>query len=171
MNTQTMILGFLMRSSMTGYEIKKRFSLSFAFFSGLSYGSLYPALKKMEQQGLITMKLEIQDGAPNKKVYTITDQGREEFLKALRSPMELGRLKSEYLTRLFFFADIEPDERAAIATSHLEAIRQTRAQLEAAKPEIDKRADHFQKLCFEFGLRFFDDLANNIAQTIVDLEP
>ncbi len=171
MNAQTMILGFLMRSSMTGYEIKKRFSFSFAFFSGLSYGSIYPALKNMEQKGLITMKLEIQDGAPNRKVYTITDQGKNGFLKELKTPADLGRLKSEYLPKLFFFADLEPRERRDIAARHLEVIHQAHTELEAARPEIERNADHFQKLCFEFGLRFFEDFAANVAKTIKDMEP
>ncbi len=50
MNIQTLILGFLMKRSMTGYELKNAFSLSFSFFSGFSYGSIYPALKRMEQE-------------------------------------------------------------------------------------------------------------------------
>ena len=83
MDAKAIILGFLMQKSMTGYELKKAFSISFSFFSGLSYGSIYPALKKMEQQGLITMRMEIQEGLPNKKIYTITKLGREKFLSQL----------------------------------------------------------------------------------------
>ena len=48
MDVQSVLLGFLMRSSMTGYDLRKAFSMSFSFFSGLSYGSIYPSLKKME---------------------------------------------------------------------------------------------------------------------------
>ena len=67
MDVKNIILGFLMYGSMTGYELKKFFSISFSFFSGLSYGSIYPALRKMEKEGLITMRLEVQDGAPNRR--------------------------------------------------------------------------------------------------------
>ena len=104
MSAQFIVLGFLSLKSMTGYEIKKNFSFSFSFFSGLSFGSIYPALKKLEDKGLITMRMEIQDGAPNRKIYTITEQGREEFLGQLRSPILLEKGKSTFLTRLFFFA-------------------------------------------------------------------
>ena len=62
MDVKTIILGFLMDNSMTGYELKKAFSISFSFFSGISYGSIYPALKKMEGEGLITMIHQIADG-------------------------------------------------------------------------------------------------------------
>ena len=105
MDVKTMLLGFLMNSSMTGYEIKKRFSLSFSFFSGLSYGSIYPALRKLEQEGLITLKVEIQDGSPNRKVYTITDEGRKVFLENLRAPFALEQPKMAFLARLFYLLD------------------------------------------------------------------
>ena len=104
MDVQSILLGFLMRKSMTGYEMNKAFSISFSFFSGLSYGSIYPALKKMERRGLITMELEIQDGAPNRKVYTITEAGRQAFFEALKAPPVPERYKAAFLMRLFFFS-------------------------------------------------------------------
>src|SRR5208337_2071589 len=104
MDVQSVLLGFLMRSSMTGYDLRKAFSISFSFFSGLSYGSIYPNLKKMESRGLISKQFEIQDGAPNRKVYTITEAGKRAFLDALRSPFVPEQpKKSAFCMRLFFF--------------------------------------------------------------------
>jgi DNA-binding PadR family transcriptional regulator len=166
MDVQSILLGFLMGKSMTGYELKKSFSLSFSFFSGLSYGSIYPALKKMERQGLISKRLEIQDGIPNRKVYTITDAGRESFLNSLKAPFASEQPKNSFLMRLFFFAHLSTDERMGIALRQLDSVEQMSAQLEAIQPEIKARADHFQYLCFQFGVRFFKDLACNLSQVI-----
>ncbi len=166
MDVQSVLLGFLMRNSMTGYDLKKAFSLSFSFFSGLSYGSIYPALKKMESQGLVSKRTEIQDGAPNRKIYTITDAGRRAFLESLRSPLTPDRPKSPLLMKLFFFAHLSPDEREAIAAKYLDLIDELRAQLEVARPAIEAHADWFQYQCFQFGLRFFEDLASNISKVI-----
>ncbi len=166
MDVKSMLLGFLMYGSMTGYELKKFFSISFSFFSGLSYGSIYPALKKMEEEGLITMRLEVQEGAPNKKIYTITDAGRDAFLRALKEPFEFERSKNPFLTRLFFFAHLTPKERIMSTVSYLESVKLVQKELQAAKPEIETHADKFQYLCFQFGLRFFDDLAGNISQIL-----
>jgi DNA-binding PadR family transcriptional regulator len=161
-----MLLGFLMHKSMTGYELKKVFSLSFSFFSGLSYGSIYPALKKMEREGLITMRLEIQEGAPNRKVYTMTEKGKKAFLDALKAPFHFERPKNEFLTRLFFFAELSAEERVDAATRYLEWIKMGQAALEAARPEIEARADRYQQLCFEFGVRFFRDLVLNVSEVL-----
>jgi DNA-binding PadR family transcriptional regulator len=170
MDVKSIILGFLMYGSMTGYELKKFFTLSFSFFSGLSYGSIYPALKGMEKEGLISMRMEVQDGAPNRKVYTITDTGRRAFIESLQSPIAFERHRSAFLTRLFFFAHLSPEERLGSATRYLDSVREVQAELESAVPQIDAHADRFQKLCYEFGRRFFDDLSRNISQVVKDLE-
>lgn len=170
MDVQAVLLGFLMRNSMTGYDLKKAFSMSFSFFSGLSYGSIYPALKKMEKLGLISKRLEIQDGAPNRKVYTITEAGKAAFLEALRSPLAQEQPKSAFLMRLFFFAHLSPEERRAIVTNYLGFVEQVHTCMESARPAIEARADRFQYLCFEFGLRFFSDLTRNLSQVMDALE-
>ena len=170
MDIKTMILGFLMHGSMTGYELKKRFSLSFSFFSALSYGSIYPALKKLEQEGWITLKVEVQDGSPNRKVYTITDSGREVFLENLRKPFDLERQKSAFLARLFFFAHLTREERLTTANRYLESIKEMQKTLVAVEPEIRDRADEFQYLSYRFGIRFFDDLARNVKQVVQEME-
>jgi DNA-binding PadR family transcriptional regulator len=170
MDARSMLLGFLMDGSKTGYELRKRFSLSFSFFSGLSYGSIYPALKKMEKQGLVSMRVEIQDGAPNRKIYTITEAGTEAFVEALRAPFDLERPKSTFLTRLFFFSHLSPEERQATAARHLESIQQVRRRLQAIEPDVKGRADKHQYLCYRFGLRFFEDLGRNVSDIVRELE-
>jgi DNA-binding PadR family transcriptional regulator len=169
MDVQSVLLGFLMKTSMTGYDLKKVFSMSFSYFSGLSYGSIYPALKKMEKQGLISKQLEIQDGAPNRKVYTITQAGKSAFLDALRSPLPFEMPKNTFLMKLFFFAYLPQDERRACAIRHLNSIEELRAQLESARPEIEAHADPFQYFCFDMGLRFYRDMAGYVSDLIAML--
>ncbi|MDQ7785772.1 MAG: PadR family transcriptional regulator [Desulfomonilaceae bacterium] len=170
MDIQSVLLGFLMRHSLTGYDLKKAFSLSFAFFSGLSYGSIYPALKKMEKNGLITKQVEIQDGAPNRKVYTITEAGRKAFLSSLKSPLPPVEPKNAFLMRLFFFAHLPPKVRKSVASKHLKSVKELNARLESIRPCVAGRADRFQYLCFEFGLRSLSDMARNISHVIDAME-
>jgi len=170
MDVKSIILGFLMYKGMTGYELKKFFSISFSFFSGFSYGAIYPALKKMDEEGLITMRPEIQDGVPNRKVYTITPKGKEVFLHSLRGPMPFEKQRSPFLTRLFFFAHLSPEERIRNARQYLASVEEVQRTLEATRREIEAHADPFQLLCFEFGVRFHRDLTENISETIKALE-
>lgn len=170
MDAQTMLLGFLMTGGRTGYELKKAFAISFSFFSDLSYGSIYPALKKMEKAGWVTMAVAVQDGSPNRKIYTITDAGRTAFMAELRAPFQLERFKNAFLTRLFFFSHLTPEERLAAAVKHLAAVQQAYEALKAVESEVASRADKFQFLCYRFGLRLFEDLTRNVAEIVDALE-
>ena len=170
MDVKSILLGFLMFSPMTGYDLKKFFNISFSFFSGLSYGSIYPSLKKMQEEDLVTVQTEIQDGLPNRKVYTITAKGREVFLNTLKSPFELERQRSAFLTHLFFFTHLTHQERIAKVKGYLQSINMLQEQLELAEPQIEAHADNYQRLCFEFGSRFYQDLAKNISNVIAALD-
>ena len=170
MDVKTILLGSLFDKSMSGYDLKKLFSRSFAFFSGLSYGSIYPALKKLKQEGLITMKLELQESAPNRKVYTITEAGKEAFLQSLKSPLHIERYKDPLLMRMFFFAHLSKKERLDAAYDYLDQIKSVARELQSVQPEAEANADRFQYLCFQFGLRFSKDLIDNVEKVIGELK-
>lgn len=166
MDIQTIILGYLTHQSMTGYDLKQKFSMSFTFFSGISFGSIYPALKKMEKEKLITTKLLIQEGAPNKKLCTITDLGRKRFQQALDAPLPEDKFKSAFLSRLFFFAHLDSEKRRAVVESYLEQLRQIKAALKEHQPVIETHADPFQLTCFKCGLRIVEDFEKNILENV-----
>ncbi len=170
MDVQSVLLGFLMRSSMSGYDLRKAFAMSFSFFSGLSYGSIYPSLKKMESRGLISKHVDIRDGAPNRKVYTITEAGKRVFLDTLRSPFVPEQPRSAFLMRLFFFANLSREEREAIALAQIDSIERLRKELESVRPGVEARADRFQHLCFQIGLRYFENMARDLAEVIEALK-
>ncbi len=120
---------------------------------------------------MISKRLEIQDGAPNRKVYTITEAGKRAFLETLRSPLAQEQPKSAIFdARLFFFAHLSPEERRAIVVNYLDFVEQVHTCMESARPEIEARADRFQYQCFQFGLRFFSDLTRNLSQVMDALE-
>lgn len=98
MNTQTLILAILNFEDASGYEIKKQSSEgAFSYFVDISYGSIYPTLAKLEADGLVIGRSETQNGRPDKKVFSITAKGREEFIKTLMSPPAIDKFKSEFL--------------------------------------------------------------------------
>lgn len=170
MDIRSIILGFLSERDMTGYEVRKRFSLSFSFFSELSYGSVYPALKALEKDGFVSMQDEAEQGPRRRKVYRITESGREVFLSALAAPVAIQRQKSEFLMRLFFFSNLTPFQQKTLATTYVDSVRAVRDQLEAVRPDIEERANRWQYLCFQFGLRFYSDLAANAESVLEALE-
>jgi DNA-binding PadR family transcriptional regulator len=95
------ILGFLMESEMTGYDIKRNFRHPIGFLYRASDGSLYPALRKLEHDGMVTMRTE-RHGQRMRKVYAITPQGRERFLCTLREPAQPIFVYDEAQMKIYF---------------------------------------------------------------------
>jgi len=95
------MLGFLMDAEMTGYDLKRRFQESVGFFYRVSDGSLYPALKKLARDKLVTMRTE-RNGKRARKVYAITALGREHFLKMLAEPSPPVFVHDEAQVKIYF---------------------------------------------------------------------
>jgi DNA-binding PadR family transcriptional regulator len=164
MDAKTIVLGLLTCGSRSGYELKRFFTISFSFFSGLSFGSIYPALRSLERAGLVTMRREKGRAAAGRKVYSVTAAGRKAFREALLAPAAAERFRSPLLMRLFFFAALSPTERQRIVREFGAAVRRQREDLAAAEPAIRAAADPFQYESFLFGQRFYRDLERNVAQ-------
>ncbi len=80
MSVKHMILGTLMNKSTHGYKLKLSHTNKIRREFGINDGQLYPALKKLEKEGLIDKEVVYQEGAPNRHKYSITEKGREEFM-------------------------------------------------------------------------------------------
>lgn len=99
--SQFAILGILGLGPRSGYDIKKLTDLSTRHFWTENYGNLYPTLKRLEQDGLVTSERQPGDGKPDRKVYTITDAGREVLGRWLATPAEVTPPRNELLLKLF----------------------------------------------------------------------
>ena len=74
MSVRSLCLAILSFGDATGYEIRKESTEGrFSYFDDASFGSIYPALARLESEGLVTVREEPQAGKPARKVYSITD--------------------------------------------------------------------------------------------------
>jgi len=102
LNTKELLLSVLMRGPATGYDIKKILATEVSQILDVSLSNLYPALNELAEEGLVTFEKVEQDNRPNKKVYAITDKGRDGCLKALMETEPRHTLRSEFLFILIF---------------------------------------------------------------------
>jgi len=96
--------------ALTGYDIRREIETGIGNFYKASYGSLYPALKKLADKGYLTMT-EQQHGNRLKKYYTATGLGKEAFLEWLSSPFDLSSSSDSLLARIYFFGALPQDVR------------------------------------------------------------
>lgn len=82
------ILGQLRRAPMHGYELRKQLNATLGAFRRLSYGSLYPALRRLTDAGLIAAVSQghlphALAGKRGRIVYELTDAGRQRLAETV----------------------------------------------------------------------------------------
>lgn len=98
MHVKTVCLSILYEGEASGYEIRRLcVEGECSYFVEASFGSIYPALAKLEAEGLVTSRVEQQAGRPAKKLYAITDAGRQAFVQSLFEPLEEEVYRSPFL--------------------------------------------------------------------------
>ena len=137
MNVKTLCLSILYEAESTGYEIRKMsVEGECSYFVDASYGSIYPALARLEAEGLVTSRTEQQAGKPAKKIYAITDAGRQAFIGSLFERLGEDEFRSEFL----LFARFVTELPAALVELRL---RERLQMLADQIAELDKIAkDH-----------------------------
>ncbi|WP_102272686.1 PadR family transcriptional regulator [Cytobacillus massiliigabonensis] len=104
------ILGLLSKWEASGYDIKKEFDDVMSIFWHSHLSQIYPELNKLEKEKLISSRLIQQEGKPDKKVYSITESGRNSLVEWLIGPIEEPKLKDAFLMQTFFMDNIPVDE-------------------------------------------------------------
>ena len=136
------ILGLLHEAPMHGYELRKRLNLMLGSFRVLSYGSLYPCLKGLVQNGLIVGTDSAQTPPPHalsgkraRNVYELTADGKEHFSQILASSGPTTWEDEHFDVRFAFFAQTDAETRLRILegrrtrlTERLEQVRQSAAR-------------------------------------------
>ena len=103
MHVKTLCLGALALGDATGYEIKKMFEDGvLSHFLEASFGSIYPALTRLTEEGLVTCHAEAQERRPDKKIYSITEAGRDALAAACQEPIAKDKFRSEFLFVMIF---------------------------------------------------------------------
>ena len=118
-----LILGLLLLSPMTGYQVQQFIRTNLSLICSHSAGSVHTALEKLGRQGYVTAA-ETAQGGRRRKVFSITPAGREAFSSWIARPMDAGKGKNMELSRLFFLGLAKPEERAAAIRVQFEAARQ-----------------------------------------------
>lgn len=163
------ILGLLYNQAMSGYEMKKRFEEHFSFFFDASYGSVYPSLTKLEQEGSITKQTVIQEGRPTKFEYEITPQGREQFNEYLHSPLAPNSLRSDLCMRLYFGEHTDGATVVAWLEKSMRTNQEHVETLEKLRAFIGPKMSASQLICISIGIEHYRAWNSSILKGLEQL--
>lgn len=167
------ILGLLaFWGPLSGYDIKRLFDHVLAAMWGAAHSQIYKELRRMEELGWVDMKREEQEARPDRKVYSMTDKGREALSKWQAQPPDVFQMRDELLLKVLFgtFAtpgDLAQNLRTGITNHEMRLLTYRQSTqfipVQGASPHGDKRhnpyaaeseEDPYFRLITQFAIEF-----------------
>lgn len=120
------ILGFLAGGPLHGYELRRRVTRLSGYTRPVSDGSLYPAINRMLDRGLLDRRVEPGAAAAQRYVLSLTDAGRAELLQRLRKPADHEITDSSRFFTILAFLSLLPatPEQHAVLRRRLEFLEE-----------------------------------------------
>ena len=118
------VLGLLKDRPMHGYQLSRELGDSLGGLWRVSYGSLYPTLRRLERDGAIESEAGDVRGARRKKVYRITPRGEDLFLELLQeTPQDTQTEDARFRMRFAFFRYLPPETRIRLLERRRQALQ------------------------------------------------
>jgi DNA-binding PadR family transcriptional regulator len=138
MPIQHAVLALLDDGPTHGYELKQRFEAAIGPQWGrLNIGHLYQTLDRLSRDGFVTSERVPNDVRPDRRVFALTDAGREELLSWLEQPAERsGGYRDELFFKLLAASRMGAKSVSAVVS------RQRSYQLGQMRTLSDLRRDH-----------------------------
>jgi DNA-binding PadR family transcriptional regulator len=154
---ENVVLGLLIIQSFTLYELNQAFMQGISLFYSASYGSLQTAVKNLLKGGLIVFEEKVEKGR-NKKIYSITESGREAFNRWMLAEIPVNKLEVTALSKVYFLGLIPSvAQRKAIVSEIVNKINLAQAELSELEGEISQLEvpEKYQSL-LKFQLKTLD---------------
>lgn len=163
MSLQHILLGVLKDEPLSGYDLNKFFQYVMQYMWPTEQSQIYRALYKLHEFGWVEIEYVVQDENPNKKIYHLTDAGREELLRWLKTEHDYAPSRQAWLAQLFFADELSPDELIGLLQAHADTMQSSLPALEergslqkalARVEEGDFRRDRLVRaMTLDYGIR------------------
>ncbi|ROO85572.1 PadR family transcriptional regulator [Actinocorallia herbida] len=94
------IMAALLEGEASGYDLAKEFDASFANFWMATPQQLYRELERMESDGLLCARVVQQDRRPNKRLFSLTAQGRAALHAFTAAAPRPGAMREELMVQV-----------------------------------------------------------------------
>ena len=124
----------------SGYELAKEFNSSIGFFWKTTHQQIYRELAKLETAKMVISELIKQNDKPDKKIYTVTDEGRQYLIDWIVLPSKPTPIKEDMLIKMY--------------VGYLVPVNVLIEKLEETKKIHEERLELFR----DYEKRFFSDI-------------
>ena len=135
------ILGFLSRGPMSGYDLKTRcFDREAADLWTADQAQVYRTLDRLARDRKLTVKRIRQRGKPDRKVFSITAEGRRALDDWLSSAEEPSPVRDPFLLKLLFADALVDEDLLRVLDEERDAYQQRLRTLRLALADSSPRA-------------------------------
>ena len=156
------LLGLLKYQESTGYDLTKMFEDSLNNFWHAQSSQIYRELNRMEEKGWVISRNVIQNNRPNKRVYSITEEGQQAF-KAWLAEFDVicENPHDSFLMHLFFGASNQEmalerlkDYRDMLIYALENSVKRIQANIDDYKLSITdgERESLYWQMTLDFGI-------------------
>jgi DNA-binding PadR family transcriptional regulator len=156
------LLGLLMQGALSGYDIRRIFTQTPMGTFSDSPGAIYPALKRLEADGLVRGRVERSAGLRQRRIFRVTPAGRSMFRHWLSAPVTHDDVVHGTDELLLRFSFMDPGIGEAASVRFLGSLQH---ELKAYIPELKLYLDSHGRemprsgrLAVESGIRSYEAL-------------
>lgn len=171
MKGKEVILGLLKtRGGLTGYQINELVQNQLSHFYNGGFGMIYPTLKKLETEGLVSKERVNQEEKPNKNVFYITEKGAEIFKDAVNQETEPEILKSDFLVKLYFGESLEEGKEKEFLSEELLRKKIALHDLNSNISQWETNGiSKYQRLTVDYGIAYYEAVIKLIEDKLNEL--
>ena len=147
-----LVLGLLAQQPMSGYNIKR-------FLKGLSWligspssGSLYPVLRTLREEGLVTVEVVPGVDKPPRKIYSIEEAGRQALQVWIEEPIAPNLPLKAFVMRLLLAGSFPPTSLVAYLEQRRAQVATQQGDLFRMSETLDTGIDLGLNLALNYGL-------------------
>jgi DNA-binding PadR family transcriptional regulator len=147
------ILGLLKERAMHGYELKRQLGQRLGFFWTVSFGSLYPTLRKLETAGAVERVPDTDARSRRRQVYRITERGEAAFLELIGQGSSSAWEEEKFPLRFAFFRYLPAETRVWLLQRRQEYLEDKLEEGRAALARAQRgRADPYTLSLMRHGV-------------------
>ncbi|ARB46374.1 PadR family transcriptional regulator [Alloalcanivorax xenomutans] len=155
MSLRHAILVLLQDEEASGYDLAREFANSIGLVWNATHQQIYLELGKLNEQNMVHYRHVPQDGKPDKKLYRITDEGRQELVRWLRRPAAPARVRDAFMVKVAGGALADPETLLGELDQLVQQRKERLANFEAEARKLERQSEgnsRFQHLTLRRGI-------------------
>jgi len=176
MDLRSTILGLLDWQPASGYDLKRIISGSEIFYWSGNNNQIYKSLLELQRAGLVTCQVQEQENLPAKKIYTISEAGRQELQRSLLEEPQLPENHKNFLIQLAWAEQLSDAQVLELMTKYESEIaarlimHQAQAQRNSRTPARSEREQYLWRRIAENLVQTYQAELDWVQQTRQGIE-